>query len=236
MSDGRKELEAVLWAGADVLRSKMDANEYKDYLLGFVFYKYLSDTYLAKVYDLLEDREPDSVELAQRAYEEAWNSEDREDLLSELKETCRYTIEPGLTFTALAEKAENNTFRREDLKKAFNDIEASDPIFNNLFSDVDLYSSRLGIGDTKQAATVVELMKVINQADVLHAEGDVLGNAYEYLIGQFASETGKKAGEFYTPSGPANLLTRIAISGQEDKQGLLVYENCTTSLIRVVAA
>ena len=150
-------------------------------------------------------------------------------MLADLKGTCRYIIEPHLTFTALAKKANNNEFNREELKKAFNDIETSDPIFNDLFADVDLYSSRLGVGDTKQSATVAELVKVIDQADVLHAEGDVLGNAYEYLIGEFASETGKKAGEFYTPAGPAEIVTRIAISGQENKQGLLVYDPCMGS-------
>ena len=98
-----------------------------------------------------------------------------------------------------------------------------------MFDDVDLYSNRLGTNDTKQGATVAELVTVINRADVLHAEGDVLGNAYEYLIGQFASETGKKAGEFYTPAGPAEILTRIAISGQESKRGLLVYDPCCGS-------
>lgn len=229
MSDSRKELETVLWAGADVLRSKMDANEYKDYLLSFVFYKYLSDTFLVRVYDLLEDCAPESMEQAQVAYEAAYQSEDAADLLADLKESCRYIIEPHLTFSALAKKANNNEFNREELKKAFNDIETSDPIFNDLFADVDLYSSRLGVGDTKQSATVAELVKVIDQADVLHAEGDVLGNAYEYLIGEFASETGKKAGEFYTPAGPAEIVTRIAISGQEDKQGLLVYDPCMGS-------
>ncbi len=229
MSDGRKELEAVLWAGADVLRSKMDANEYKDYLLSFVFYKYLSDTFLVKVYDLLNDSEPDTIEEAQQAYEEAYQDEDAKDLLSDLKDTCHYVIEPRLTFFALARDAANNEFKREDLQKAFNDIETSDVLFNDLFSDVDLYANRLGIGDTKQSATVAELLKVINQADVLHAEGDVLGNAYEYLIGQFASETGKKAGEFYTPTGPAEILTRIAIDGQEGRRGLLVYDPCMGS-------
>lgn len=229
MVESNKELESVLWAGADVLRSKMDANEYKDYLLSFVFYKYLSDSFLAKVYDLLNDSEPNSVEEAQRAYEEAYAGEDRNELLSELKEECLYVIEPSLTFYALAEKVSKNEFKREDLQRAFNDIETSNRLFENLFDDVDLYSNRLGTNDTKQGATVAELVTVINQADVLHAEGDVLGNAYEYLIGQFASETGKKAGEFYTPAGPAEILTRIAISGQESKRGLLVYDPCMGS-------
>ena len=73
------------------------------------------------------------------------------------------------------------------------------------------------------------MIKVLDGADLIHAEGDVLGNAYEYLIGQFASETGKKAGEFYTPHGPAQILCRIAMSGQEDKKGLQVYDPCMGS-------
>lgn len=229
MADGYKELQSVLWAGADVLRSKMDANEYKDYLLSFVFYKYLSDTFLAKVYDGVEGGEPSSIEEAQRVYEEVAKGEDAEEILSDLKEDNLYVIDPSRTFYALAQNAANNRFRREDLQSAFNDIQTSHPLFENLFADVDLYSNRLGTNDTKQSATVAELVTVINQADVLHAKGDVLGNAYEYLIGQFASETGKKAGEFYTPAGPAEILTRIAISGQESKRGLLVYDPCMGS-------
>lgn len=85
MAEG-KDLLQVLWSGADVLRGKMDANEYKTYLLGLVFYKYLSDSYLSKVYDLLNDAKPDSLEEAQTAYEEIMESEDAEELLEELKE------------------------------------------------------------------------------------------------------------------------------------------------------
>ena len=83
MSASKKALEAILWAGADILRSKMDANEYKDYLLSFVFYKYLSDTFLVKVYDLLEDAVPSTIEKAQLAYEEAFHGEDAADLLTD---------------------------------------------------------------------------------------------------------------------------------------------------------
>lgn len=227
--ESKKELISVLWNGADVLRSKMDANEYKDYLLSFVFYKYLSDSFLVKVYDLLNDCEPESIEEAQNAFEEAYKDDSVEDLLKDLKETCHYVIEPELTFYNLAKKARNNEFQREELQKAFNNIEDADPLFANLFDDVDLYSNRLGTGDTKQGNTVSELMKEIDKADLIHASGDVLGAAYEYLIGQFASETGKKAGEFYTPAGPAEILTRIAIAGQENKKGLLIYDPCMGS-------
>ena len=224
-----KDLLQVLWSGADVLRGKMDANEYKTYLLGLVFYKYLSDSYLSKVYDLLNDELPDSLDEAQAQYEEAMSSEDAEDLKSELKDTLHYTLEPEMTYASILKDAKNNSFNRENLQAAFNRIQESDELFNGLFADVDLYSNRLGTGDQKQSATIAEVIKVLEGADLIHAEGDVLGNAYEYLIGQFASETGKKAGEFYTPHGPAQILCRIAISGQEEKKGLQVYDPCMGS-------
>ena len=224
-----KDLLNVLWSGADVLRGKMDANEYKTYLLGLVFYKYLSDTYLAKAYDLLNDESPDSLDEAQAQYEEAVKSEDAEDFLAELRSSMHYTLEPDMTYISILRDAQNNRFNREKLQAAFNRIQESDELFNGLFADVDLYSNRLGTGDQKQSATIAEVIKVLDGADLIHAEGDVLGNAYEYLIGQFASETGKKAGEFYTPHGPAQILCRIAMSGQEDKKGLQVYDPCMGS-------
>lgn len=228
MAEG-KDLLQVLWSGADVLRGKMDANEYKTYLLGLVFYKYLSDSYLVKVYDLLEDKNPDSLEDAQRAYEEAMESEDAEDLLSEIKESKYYTLDPDMTYVSILNTVKNNSFNREKLQAAFNRIEASDALFNGLFADVDLYSNRLGANDQKQSATIAEVIRVLEGVDMIHTKGDVLGNAYEYLIGQFASETGKKAGEFYTPHGPAQILCRIAISGQEGKRGLQIYDPCMGS-------
>lgn len=223
-NEKNKDLLSVLWAGADILRGKMDANEYKNYLLGIVFYKYLSDTFLTHVYDLLYNKKPENMAEAQKAYEEVFETEDAEDLLEDIKESYRYTIEPELTYTKIAEAANNNSFQRESLQKAFNNVEQSDKIFANLFADVDLYSTRLGAGEQKQSATISELIKTINEANLINHDGDVLGDAYEYLIGQFASETGKKAGEFYTPQAVSQILTRLAIQGLEDKQGLLVYD------------
>ena len=224
-----KDLLHVLWSGADVLRGKMDANEYKTYLLGLVFYKYLSDTYLYEAYDLLYDKAPETLEEALKAYKEAVCSDDAKDLLDELKNSLHFTLEPDMTFTSIVADVKNNTFNREKLQAAFNRVQESGQLFENLFADVDLYSNRLGAGETKQSATVAELLRVLNDADLIHTKGDVLGNAYEYLIGQFASETGKKAGEFYTPHGPAQILCRIAMLGQEAKKGLQVYDPCMGS-------
>ena len=227
--ENSKDLISVLWSGADILRSKMDANEYKDYLLGIVFYKYLSDSFLITVYVLLFDEKPENLKVALDAYKEALEDESAEELKDQLKSECHYIIEPELTYTYFAETARNNAFNREQLQKAFNNIEQSDPLFADLFTDIDLYSNRLGTGDQKQSDTVSSLIKEIDKADLLNTDADILGNAYEYLIGQFASETGKKAGEFYTPQPVSKILTRIAIAGQEDKRGLLVYDPCMGS-------
>ena len=227
--ENSKDLISVLWSGADILRSKMDANEYKDYLLGIVFYKYLSDSFLIKVYDMICDGKPGTLKEALEAYEEVLQSEDGEELKAEMKQECHYVIEPELTYTCFADAARNNSFNREQLQKAFNNIEQSDPIFADLFTDIDLYSNRLGTGDQKQSDTVANLIKEIDKADLLNSDAEILGNAYEYLIGQFASETGKKAGEFYTPQAVSKILTKIAIDGQEEKKGLSVYDPCMGS-------
>lgn len=228
-TENSKDLISVLWSGADILRSKMDANEYKDYLLGIVFYKYLSDSFLIKVYDLLYDEKPGSLKEALNAYKEALEDESAEELKEQLTEECHYVMEPELTYTYFADAARNNSFNREQLQKGFNNIEQSDPIFADLFADIDLYSNRLGTGDQKQSDTIASLIKEIDKADLLNSDAEILGNAYEYLIGQFASETGKKAGEFYTPQAVSKILTRIAISGQEEKKGLSVYDPCMGS-------
>ena len=224
-----KDLISVLWSGADILRSKMDANEYKDYLLGIVFYKYLSDSFLIKVYDMICDGKPETLKEALDVYSEELKGEDAEELKAQMKDECHYVIEPELTYTYFADAARNNAFSREQLQKGFNNIEQSDPIFADLFADIDLYSNRLGTGDQKQSDTVANLIKEIDKADLLNSDAEILGNAYEYLIGQFASETGKKAGEFYTPQAVSKILTRIAIDGQEDKKGLSVYDPCMGS-------
>ncbi len=228
MSNGM-DLHQALWSAADEIRGMMDANEYKTYLLGLIFYKYLSDMYLVKAYDLINDKEPETLEEAQAEYEEVMKSEDAEDLLSELQKSLHFTLKPEMTYVKMVENIKNNAFNREDLQAAFNYIQESDPLFEGLFADVDLYSNRLGTNDNKQSSTVSGLIKSLNQADLINMEGDVLGDAYEYLIGQFASETGKKAGEFYTPHGPAQILCRIAMAGQEDKRGLQVYDPCMGS-------
>jgi len=212
-----------LWSSADILRSKMDANEYKSYLLGLIFYKYLSDKMLLKASDLLE-LETDDVVQAQKNYEEAFNDQElHEDLVEAVMDDVAYIIKPELTFTTLVNNIHKGTFQLEDLAQGFRDIEQSSEIFENVFEDIDLYSKKLGSTPQKQNESISEVMKELANLNIAH-EGDVLGDAYEYLIGQFASTSGKKAGEFYTPQEVSELMTRIVIHEKENNKGFTAYD------------
>lgn len=103
-----KDLLQILWSGADVLRGKMDANEYKTYLLGLIFYKYLSDSYLVSAYDLLNDEMPETLEEAQAAYEEEMQEDEAEEFLKELKGSLHYTLEPQMTYTSMLKDVKFN--------------------------------------------------------------------------------------------------------------------------------
>lgn len=217
-------LAQALWNSADELRSHMDANEYKNYLLGLVFYKYLSDHLLYKTAELIEE-EPEDLEDAQKIFEDAYENEAiRDILLTELQNANGYTLEPHETYTAIIERINNRTFELIELEQAFRDIEQSDRTYLGLFSDVDLQSTRLGPNPQKRNDRISAVMLSLEEVDLTEYGGDALGDAYEYLIGQFASESGKKAGEFYTPQAVSNLMTRIAILGEEDKRGLTLYD------------
>lgn len=218
-----KSLYQSLWSSADILRSKMDANEYKSYLLGLVFYKYLSDKMLLKASDLLEQA-TDDINEAQKNYQVAFEDDAlHKDLVEAVKDDVSYTIHPKLTFTTLVANIHKGTFQLEDLAQGFRDIEQASEIFENLFEDVDLYSKKLGATPQKQNQSIADVMKELATLDIAH-EGDVLGDAYEYLIGQFASTSGKKAGEFYTPQPVSELMTRIVLHGKEDKKGFTAYD------------
>ena len=219
-----QSLYQALWNSADVLRSKMDANDYKSYLLGMVFYKYLSDKMLFFVAETMEEGS-ESLEATLEVYRSYYEDEDtHEDLLAVMKDELNYSIKPELTFTALVARVNEGTFQLEDLAQGFRDIEQSDELYENLFEDIDLYSKKLGATPQKQNQTVAAVMKELAVLDVAGHAGDMLGDAYEYLIGQFATDSGKKAGEFYTPQPVAKLMTQIAFLGREDQLGFTIYD------------
>lgn len=220
-------LNQRLFSAADNLRSKMDASEYKNYLLGLIFYKYLSDKILFKVVEIADEsiEEYDTQDKQTQLYIELFSDDEvNSDLIETLVDTLGYCIEPEYLFNVLSDQAKQNTFQLNDLNKAFVDLSSNYDQFNGLFDDVDLRSKKLGADDQQRNITITEVIKKLNDIDLLGHDGDVIGDAYEYLISQFASEAGKKAGEFYTPHEVSNMMARIVAIGQEDKKLFSVFD------------
>ena len=213
----QKELCNKLWAMANALRGNMEAYEFKNYILGMIFYYYLSDKTEKYMVNLLKD---DNI-----SYEDAWNDEEyKAAIVEEALRDLGYIIEPEYLFRKMVKMVENRSFDIEFLQKAINALmestigNDSQEDFDGLFSDMQLDSTKLGHTVKDRSAVMAKIIASLDEINfsVDDTKIDVLGNAYEYLIGQFAATAGKKAGEFYTPSGPAELLCRLACLGLTD--------------------
>lgn len=223
------ELYSVLDRAADTLRSKMDASEYKSYLLGIIFYKYLSDEMLEYVYSSFSESYPEFDNDSRLTfYKELYsNGVEGADLREDLAITFKYSMEPEQTFDALLASIlgqSDDVFQLETFAQGLRNIEQSNERFEGLFADVDLNSRRLGSTRSKQSETIADVIKTLAGIDLAGHAGDILGDAYEYLIRQFAINSGKRAGEFYTPHEVSKLMTKIVVDGKEDKVGLSVYD------------
>lgn len=224
-SDQKQLLEKQLWGVANVLRGKMNADEYKNYILGFIFYKYLSEKLENFINDLLEN---DGITYDQ--IDE--NSSAGQKYLIDIKDRCIDTLgfflKPTELFSHLVKKGKGEirnqeNFILENLKNVLNTIEQtsvgtdSEDDFRGLFDDVDLTSSKLGNSENKKNEIMVEILSLLSGIDfkLEDSKSDLLGDAYEYLIGEFAAGAGKKGGEFYTPSQVSRLLAQIV---SEDKK------------------
>lgn len=211
------ELQKKLWSIANDLRGNMDASEFRNYILGLIFYRFLSEKTEVQVDVLLEGEN--------MTYEQAWQNEEyKEALEAELLERIGYVIEPQDLFSTLIKKIENQTFEIEDLHKAISKIETStrgqesEDDFDHLFDDMDLNSSRLGNTNAARTKLISKVMMNLSTLPFVHSdiEIDMLGDAYEYLIGQFAATAGKKAGEFYTPQQVSKILAKIVTANKQD--------------------
>lgn len=221
MSEEQKRLlEKQLWGVANVLRGKMNADEYKNYILGFIFYKYLSEKLESYVNEKLLVNEKFSFAEVKE------NTKEGKEYLRHIKTACLghlgYFLKPSELFSYLVEKGkggkkDQSAFILEDLKNILNDIEktsagtASEDDFKGLFDDMDFTSTKLGSRESEKNEVVVEVLKLLNGIDfkLKDAKSDLLGDAYEYLIGEFAAGAGKKGGEFYTPAQVSRLLAQI---------------------------
>lgn len=211
-------LHTKLWAIANDLRGNMDASEFKNYMLGLIFYRYLSEQLVEYIDNQLKDDDTN--------YQEAWDDEEmRKEIVDDLTSDSGlgYVIEPQYLWSNMISKIKTGEFGISMLAKAIGSLStsiqgtSSEHDFAGLFDDMDLDSSRLGKSDADRSKLIGKVMQRINEIDfhVSDAEIDILGDAYEYLIGQFASSAGKKAGEFYTPQQVSKLLAKIVTYGKE---------------------
>ena len=214
------ELHKKLWDMANDLRGQMDASEFKDYILGLIFYRYLSEKVEARASKLLKEDD--------MTFAEAWaDAEYNESLQEYLIDELGYIIPPEYlfsTFIAEIERGEKSEFDIETLQEGVKAIEAStmgkesQEDFENLFDDMDLNSSRLGRTVKARSTLIAKVLVGIAGIPFLQddVEIDILGDAYEYMISQFAANAGKKAGEFYTPQQVSKILAKIVTAGKEE--------------------
>lgn len=221
MTEAQKQrLERQLWNIANELRGKMDADEFRDYILGFIFYKYLSEKQYIFANRLLETEDI-------KDYSEITDPDDLEAIREESLEKLGYYLKPEELFSAIAKRGNvkvdeddeetAGNFILEDLQSILNAIEQStmgndsEDDFNKLFEDIDLASTKLGRSTGARNTLIAKVLAHLDKIDfqLEEADADVLGDAYEYLISQFASGAGKKAGEFYTPQQVSRILAKI---------------------------
>jgi type I restriction enzyme M protein len=223
-----KQLGSVLWGIADQLRGAMNADDFRDYMLSFLFLRYLSDNYEAAAKKELGKDYPDvppdvlktigATTPLQVWYEE--NPNDVAEFEKQMRRKTHYVIQPEFLWGSITEMA--RTQHKEllhTLQKGFDYIENESfaTTFSGLFSEINLNSDKLGKGYPERNAKLCNIIKAI--ADGLaqfSTDSDTLGDAYEYLIGQFAAGSGKKAGEFYTPQQISSILSGIVTLDSQD--------------------
>lgn len=220
--DNKKQLQSQLWSIANTLRGKMGADEFRDYILGFIFYKYLSERIHLFADEILKH---DGVKFDQIDEK----SKAGKAMLAAIEEEAvgrlGYFLKPSELFHKVAEKGARKTdnFILGDLAEILKHIEGStmghesEEDFQGLFEDLDLGSSKLGKTESQKNELIAKVLVHLDEIDfrLQDTEADVLGDAYEYLIGQFASGAGKKAGEFYTPQQVSTILARIVTTGRK---------------------
>ncbi len=223
--DQKRNLEQQLWNIANTLRGKMNADEFRDYILGFIFYKYLAEKMEIYANAILKS---DGIKYKTIKENTKQGNEYIEAIRQEALEKLGYFLKPSELFSEVAkrgnrdkEDAESN-FILEDLQKILTNIQLStmgtesEEDFDNLFEDMDLNSTKLGKSPDARNEIIAKVLSHLDNIDfkLEKTELDVLGDAYEYLIGQFASGAGKKAGEFYTPQEVSKVLAKIVTTGK----------------------
>ncbi len=211
-----RDITSKLWEMANKLRGTMDASEYKNYILPFMFYRYLSenqDEYLRDNH--LED------------FYEVNDVEEKEEYLEEISKGIGYAISPDYIWEKIVAKIENHKIKASDFQDMFDSFNTNakrNPMaegdFANVFSDVNLGDTRLGSSTNERAKALNDIVLMINEFNFKDESGhDILGDVYEYLIGQFAANAGKKGGEFYTPHEVSQILAKVVTLEEKEQKG-----------------
>ncbi len=230
----KRLLEAQLWNIANTLRGKMNADEFRDYILGFIFYKYLSEKMNHFADAILKQ---DGIQFRDITPRMENGGAFIEAIREEALEKLGYFLRPEELFSEVARRGmgeneedvdkfdESKThFILEDLQKILINVQMStmgtesEEDYENLFEDMDLNSTKLGKTAEARNAIIAKVLTHLDKIDFKLSdinEVDVLGDAYEYLIGQFASGAGKKAGEFYTPQQVSTILAKLVTTGKQ---------------------
>ena len=228
----QKQLGKTLWAIADQLRGAMDADDFRDYMLSFLFLRYLSDNYeaaakkeLGSDYPPVPADEQDPERSVPLAVWYADNAADVTEFEKQMRRKVHYVIEPRHLWSSIAHMARTqHADLLNTLQEGFKYIETESfqSTFAGLFSEIDLGSPKLGRSYTERNAKLcVVIQKLAEGLADFSSDIDALGDAYEYLIGQFAAGSGKKAGEFYTPQQISDILsTIVTLDSQEPRTGV----------------
>lgn len=219
--DQKKNLETQLWGIANLLRGKISADDYRDYILGFIFFKYLSEKQYRYANELLDGEEVTE-------YTKVTDADTLAAIEEESVLKLGYYLAPTELFRVIVAKGQaknegESNYILEDLQAVLNHIEdstrntESEEDFNALFEDLDLQSNKLGRTVQARNDIVVEILGFLSKIDFQlgESEADVLGDAYEYLIAKFAAGAGKSAGEFYTPQKVSKILAKLVTTGKD---------------------
>lgn len=223
----QKELGKTLWGIADDLRGAMNADDFRDYMLSFLFLRYLSDNYEISVKKELGRDYPTLKTGDTRIPLSVWYKENKEDVEAfekQMRRKVHYIIKPKYLWSSIYELArtQGNELLKT-LQAGFKHIEndSFESAFQGLFSEINLDSEKLGktySARNDKLCTIVT--KIAEEMSKFPTDSDLLGDAYEYLIGQFAAGSGKKAGEFYTPQAISTILSEIVtLDSQDPKTG-----------------
>lgn len=224
----KQQLANTIWASANNMRSKIDANEYKDYILGLVFYKFLSDNEVNYILKDMKDASEKDKKQALMSLVEDYESKDAKTMIDYCKNNIGYFIEcKNLFSTWLLPKS---NFTVADLSVALNSFDRLvspnyKTVYGGIFKTLQAGLSKLGENPASQTRALKDLIKLIKRIPTDGSQDyDVLGYVYEFLIGNFAANAGKKAGEFYTPHEVAILMSEIVAEHHKDKRQIEIYD------------